>query len=269
MKLSVELIPKTCRYKNLRNMLTQKSWESIKSMTFHRAENRCEVCGNQGSKWPVECHEIWHYDDDRKIQTLKGFAALCPKCHRVTHAGFVSVKARYGIIIRHLADINQWTTGKAKKYLVSRFELWEQRSQFQWTQDLSILKRYHLYAYDKENITMNITALTGNLGNDPESIFTEEGLLIVKFPLAFRFGRKKTGWIKVNCFNKTAELAEKYLHKGAKIGVTGTLTQDRWESNGEKKSEIKLVANTIEFIKTDGRGFENGQDDYDGDELPF
>jgi single stranded DNA-binding protein len=260
MKLSVELIPKTCRYKNLRNMLSKKSWESIKKITFHRAENRCEVCGKQGRKWPVECHEIWDYDDDRKIQTLKGFAALCPKCHRVTHAGFVSVKSRYGIIIRHLADVNQWTTGKAKHYLVSRFELWEQRSKHQWTQDLTILNNYKPSVSQKENHIMNVTVLTGNLGNDPESIFTEEGLHIVKFSLAFRFGRKKTGWIRVSCFNKTAELAEKYLHKGAKIGVSGTLQQEKWESNGEKKSEIKLNANTIEFIKTDGRGFENGDE---------
>jgi single-strand DNA-binding protein len=42
------------------------------------------------------------------------------------------------------------------------------------------------------------------------------------------------------------------------------LDQDRWETNeGESRSTLKLIANSIEFIKTDGRGFE------DSDETPF
>ena len=108
---------------------------------------------------------------------------------------------------------------------------------------------------------MNLLALTGNLGNDPEGLFNDDGLHIVNFPLAFSFGKKKTGWIKVVCFNKTAEIAEKYLHKGARVIVTGSLQQDRWESNGEKKSTYKFTASSIEFIKTDGRGFEDGNDE--------
>ena len=110
---------------------------------------------------------------------------------------------------------------------------------------------------------MNIAILTGHLGADPESKFSQDGMLIVNFSLAFRSTKDKTGWIKVVCFNKTAELAERYLHKGAKIAVNGMLDQDKWTTadTGETKTLIKLIANSLEFIKTDGRGFEDSNND--------
>ena len=64
------------------------------------------------------------------------------------------------------------------------------------------------------------------------------------------------------CFNKTAEVVENYLHKGAKILLSATLDQNKWEdAEGQQRSSIQLIANRIEFIKTDGRGFEGGQQD--------
>ena len=67
----------------------------------------------------------------------------------------------------------------------------------------------------------------------------------------------------MNCYNRLAEVAEQYLHKGAKIAVGAVLDQNKWETDeGESRSNHRLLANTIEFIKTDGRGF-------DGEEAPF
>jgi len=106
---------------------------------------------------------------------------------------------------------------------------------------------------------MNHTILSGNLGNDPDVFYSSEGNQIVSFSLAFKSGKDKTSWIKVTCFNKMAEVAEKYLHKGAKVLVSGTLDQKKWESEGQQRSTFQLIANQIEFIKTDGRGFENSQ----------
>ena len=116
---------------------------------------------------------------------------------------------------------------------------------------------------------MNVSIVSGNLGADPESFFTTEGTQIVSFSLAFRSGKDKTSWIKVKCFNKLAEIAEKYLHKGAKIAVTAALSQNKWETEeGQKRSTMELLANTIDFIKTDGRGFDGDEQSPDGD-TPF
>ena len=65
----------------------------------------------------------------------------------------------------------------------------------------------------------------------------------------------------------TSEIAEKYLHKGARLGIIGTLDQQKWENEeGVMRSTFQLIANSLEFIKTDGRGFEGDQGDGD---IPF
>jgi single-strand DNA-binding protein len=114
---------------------------------------------------------------------------------------------------------------------------------------------------------LNSCILTGNLGADPEVFYSSDGKPIATFNLAFQSSKKKTGWIKVTCFHRMAEVAEKYLHKGARIGIVSTLDQQKWETEeGVQRSSFQLIANSLEFIKTDGRGFEDGQDN---DGTPF
>ena len=81
---------------------------------------------------------------------------------------------------------------------------------------------------------LNQCILTGNLGHDPEVFFSSEGKPVASFSLAFRISKTKTGWIKVICFSRLAEVVEKYLHKGARIGVIGTLDYSRWETEQGK-----------------------------------
>ena len=114
---------------------------------------------------------------------------------------------------------------------------------------------------------LNQCVLTGNLGADPEVFYSSEGDPIATFNLAFRSSKKKTGWIKVTCFHRLAEVAEKYLHKGARIAIVGTLDQQKWETDeGVARSSFQLIANSLEFIKTDGRGFEDNNND---DDIPI
>jgi single-strand DNA-binding protein len=111
---------------------------------------------------------------------------------------------------------------------------------------------------------LNQTVLTGNLGADPEVFYSSEGNPVASFNLAFKASKKKTGWIKVTCFQKLAEVTEKYLHKGARIGIIGTLDQQKWETDeGQTRSSYQLIANSLEFIKTDGRGFDEGHEQED------
>jgi single-strand DNA-binding protein len=107
---------------------------------------------------------------------------------------------------------------------------------------------------------LNSVVLAGNLENDPDIHFNSEGKPIASFNLAFRAGKKKTGWVKITAFNRLSEICSKHLHKGAKIAVSGVLDYHQWETNeGVKRSAIQMIANSVEFIKTDGRGFEEGQ----------
>jgi single-strand DNA-binding protein len=114
---------------------------------------------------------------------------------------------------------------------------------------------------------LNQTLLTGNLGADPEVFYSSEGNPVANFNIAFKSSKKKTGWIRVVTFGKLAEIVEKYLHKGARIGIVGTLDQQKWETDeGVPRSTFQLIGNSIEFIKTNGKGFEEGQDSED---VPF
>ena len=107
---------------------------------------------------------------------------------------------------------------------------------------------------------LNTCVLTGNLGADPDCHFSADGSQITSFNLAFKCSKKKTGWIKVTCFQKLAAIVEKHLHKGARIAVTGSLDQHKWETDeGQTRTSYQLIANNIEFIKTDGRGFSEGE----------
>jgi len=114
---------------------------------------------------------------------------------------------------------------------------------------------------------LNNCLLTGNLGADPEVFYSSEGNPVASFNLAFRSTKKKTGWIRAVCFGRLAEVTEKYLHKGARIAVIGTLDQQKWETDeGVTRSSYQLICNSLEFIRTDGRGFEEGKED---DDIPF
>jgi len=109
--------------------------------------------------------------------------------------------------------------------------------------------------------------MAGNLGADPEVFYSSEGDPIATFNLAFRSSKKKTGWIKVTCFHRLAEVAEKYLTVGNRVAIIGILDQQKWETDeGEKRSSFQLIANSMEFIKVDPKKFEDGQNNED---VPF
>jgi 5-methylcytosine-specific restriction endonuclease McrA len=141
-RLTVELVPQTCWYSNVRSEVSTGEWDTLKRVTFEQANYRCEVCSGRGSKHPVECHEIWHYDDGRHIQTLTGLIALCPACHECKHMGLANIKDRGELATDHLAKVNGWTIQQAKIYVRECFQVWEERSQHEWDLDITYLKQF-------------------------------------------------------------------------------------------------------------------------------
>lgn len=140
--LTIELVPATCWFSNVRSHVTNTHWNELKKITSSKANKRCEVCGGRGPKWPIECHEIWNYDDSNKVQTLKGLMALCPVCHEVKHMGLANIKGRGKIASQHLAKVNNWNLSQTYEYIDKQFKIWEERSKFQWKLDVSWLEQY-------------------------------------------------------------------------------------------------------------------------------
>jgi hypothetical protein len=139
MKLTIELVPKTCWFSNVRSQVTKADWEILKKETSKNAKRKCEICAGRGPKWPVECHEVWSYDDKKKIQKLERLIALCPSCHEVKHIGFAGTRGRSYIATEHLANVNDISVDDATDYVHGAFVLWRDRSQYNWELDISWL----------------------------------------------------------------------------------------------------------------------------------
>jgi hypothetical protein len=67
-RLTIELVPATCWFSNVRTVLSPRQWDALRSAVYAAAGWRCEVCGGRGKRHPVDCHKVWGYDDARRIQ---------------------------------------------------------------------------------------------------------------------------------------------------------------------------------------------------------
>ena len=115
--------------------------------------------------------------------------------------------------------------------------------------------------------SVNKVILIGNLGRDPETRSTQDGTKIVHLNIATSENwkdrnsgerRERTEWHRVVIFNENlAEVAEKYLRKGAKVFIEGQLQTRKWtdQSGAEKyTTEIVLQRYRGELTMLDGRG---------------
>ncbi len=144
LKLSIELVPQNSWGNNLRSEanLSKAQWDTLRKGSYKIAGYKCEVCNGRGPKWPVECHEIWHYNDQERIQTLKGLISLCPTCHKAKHLGrtlSVEPPEIQSEVIHQIARVNNLTPKETEDYIVQVFEQWHERSKHQWELDLSWL----------------------------------------------------------------------------------------------------------------------------------
>jgi len=146
LKLDIELVPKTAWYTNVRSNVTKAEWDKIRKKSYKNADYKCEICNdtglNQGYNHPVECHEIWKYNDDTKNQTLTGLVSLCPKCHKVKHPGLAQMKGKMHEVIEQLCKVNDMTPEEAGRYIESSFSIWRERSLHGWLLDISYIEEY-------------------------------------------------------------------------------------------------------------------------------
>ncbi len=134
--------------------------------------------------------------------------------------------------------------------------------------------------------SVNKVILIGNLGKDPEVRTMQNGGKVVNLSIATSETwrdknsgerQEKTEWHRVVIFNeKLGEVAEKYLKKGAKVYVEGSLQTRKWTDNsGAEKYSTEVVLQRFrgELTMLDGRGgggggggMGGGGDDFGGDD---
>src|SRR4051812_24120419 len=119
--------------------------------------------------------------------------------------------------------------------------------------------------------SVNKVILVGNLGKDPEVRRLTSGDPVVNLSIATSESwrdkasgerKEKTEWHRVVIFNKNlADVAEKYLRKGAKVYVEGQLQTRKWtDKDGAEKYSTEIVLQNFrgELTMLDGKGGEGG-----------
>lgn len=107
----------------------------------------------------------------------------------------------------------------------------------------------------------NRIILIGNLTKDPELRYTPQGTPVATFRLAVssRYkasddAREETLFIDVVVFGKQAESSSKYLSKGRPVLVEGRLQEREWESDGQKRRKMEVIAQNVRFMGSGGSG---------------
>ncbi len=118
------------------------------------------------------------------------------------------------------------------------------------------------------NQNVNKIMLIGNLGNDPELRKTAKGKTVANFSLATSVNRKDesgaekkdTTWHRAVAWGKTAENAGKYLHKGDRVYLEGTLRARNYQDkNGVIRKSVEVMVERINYLTTKGGAFQAEQ----------
>ena len=132
-------------------------------------------------------------------------------------------------------------------------------------------------------MSINRATISGNLTRDAELRSTASGMPVLSFSVAVNDRRKnnQTGewedvpnFIDCTMFGTRAQSLSQYLTKGTKVAVEGKLRWSQWERDGQKRSKIEVMAETVEFMQRRAGGQAADQPSgsqagcYD-DEIPF
>ncbi|MCI6267374.1 MAG: single-stranded DNA-binding protein [Clostridiales bacterium] len=109
---------------------------------------------------------------------------------------------------------------------------------------------------------MNKVYLIGNLTRDPEMRSTSAGIPVCNFSIAVnrRFKNAQTGQQETDFFNivawrQLAELCGRYLAKGRKVAVFGSIQTRSYEAqDGSKRTAFDIVADEVEFLSSANAG---------------
>ena len=128
-------------------------------------------------------------------------------------------------------------------------------------------------------MNINRVVLTGNLTRDPELRSTPGGVSICKLGIAVNTRRKndqgdweeKPNFFRVTVFGRQAESCGKYLSKGRPVAIDGRLEWSQYESNGQKRESVDIIADTVQFLgganeaSGNGNGYSSGVRAPEGD----
>jgi len=110
---------------------------------------------------------------------------------------------------------------------------------------------------------MNKIFIIGNLTRDPEMRSTQAGIPVCSFTVAVNrrqrqgaeAGQPEADFFRVTTWRQLAENCNRFLAKGRKVGVVGTLALQNYTGNdGQQRSSLEVQADEVEFLSPRGEG---------------
>ena len=103
---------------------------------------------------------------------------------------------------------------------------------------------------------MNKLFIIGNITKDPDARVTQGGVNITSFTVAvnrrhLKDGQQEADFFRVTTWNKLAESCQKYLTKGRKVAVTGSVSVSTYKTqDGQFRAVLEVNADDVEFLNT-------------------
>ncbi len=110
---------------------------------------------------------------------------------------------------------------------------------------------------------MNVLVMMGRLTRDPEVRYGASGNAVARFSLAVdrrfkREGQPEADFFNCVTFGRQAEFVEKYLHKGIKVVIQGSLQNDNYQNReGQMVYRDQIVIDNIEFAESKAASQQN------------
>ena len=117
--------------------------------------------------------------------------------------------------------------------------------------------------------SINSVTISGRLTRDPEVRSTAGGTQLMTFGMAVNDRRKsqQTGkyedvpnFVDVVMFGNAVEWMSRDLEKGKLVFVNGRLRYSSWERDGQKRSKLEVVADTVDYERPprEQNGYQQG-----------
>jgi single-strand DNA-binding protein len=118
--------------------------------------------------------------------------------------------------------------------------------------------------------SFNRVVLVGNLTRTPELRHIPSGLAVTDIGLAVNDRRKSANgewvdevtFVDITLWGRQAEVACEYATKGSPLLVEGRLKLDSWESEGQKRSKLKVIGDRVVLLGSSGHRSEDDSSGY-------
>ena len=98
---------------------------------------------------------------------------------------------------------------------------------------------------------MNSVELVGNITKDPELRYKKDNVAVASFNIAINRINEGVDFIPIKVFNKQAENCKKYLTKGSKVAIEGSIRTGSYEKeDGTKIYTTEIIANRVHFLSS-------------------